>query len=126
MQRIWCKGAFQIIRIRVRARQGPYLEVQGSYKQATTVVMNPSAPEVELLGLYSGYKYSHGLVIATLDLQMEDDHRDPTILPMGTPRLKTSNFEAYNRASRTHNAMVLYSSQRATVCSTTYIKYASK
>ena len=48
-----------------------YLEVQRSYNQTTTVVLNHvRVPEVELVGLCLSYKYSCGLVKTTLDLQV--------------------------------------------------------
>ena len=46
-----------------------YLEAQGSYNQAITVTqVQPSQPY--LRGSEVAYKYSSGLVITTLDLQV--------------------------------------------------------
>ena len=48
------------------------LEVQGSYNQAIAVVVNHlQAPSVELARPELGHKYSYGLVITTLGLQVE-------------------------------------------------------
>ena len=47
------------------------LEVQGSYNQAISVFMNHLlAPPEGLARSYLGYKYSYGLVLTTLDLQV--------------------------------------------------------